>query len=100
MSERRAGIDLADIYMGSSGTPLDVLYPAKILEPVEPMLILPDVREQSNWFGRQHHYADPEGKYIFVFEGVVRSDMAYNTTLYVCLPFRVQGTPRSVKDNR
>jgi ABC-type Fe3+ transport system substrate-binding protein len=81
MSERRAETYLADIYIGSTGTPLDVLYPAKILEPVQPMLILPEVREQSNWFGRQHQYGDPEGKYIFVFEGVVRSDMAYNTTL-------------------
>jgi hypothetical protein len=81
MAERRAGKYLADIYLGSSGTPLDVLYPAKILEPVERFFILPEVRERSHWFRGQHHYADPEGKYIFVFEGVVRSDMAYNTKL-------------------
>jgi ABC-type Fe3+ transport system substrate-binding protein len=81
MGERRAGKHLADIYLGSSGTPLDILYPAKILEPIQPNLILPEVRDQANWFGKQHHYSDPEGKYIFVFEGVVRSDMAYNTTL-------------------
>lgn len=81
MGERRAGKYLTDIYLGSSGTPLDVLYPGKTLEPVQPILILPEVRNPSNWFGRKHHYADPEGKYIFVFEGVVRSDMAYNTTL-------------------
>jgi ABC-type Fe3+ transport system substrate-binding protein len=81
MSERRAGKYLTDIYLGSSGTPMDVLYPGKLLEPVPPMLVLPDVRDQSNWFRRQHHYADPEAKFIFVFEGVVRSDMAYNTTL-------------------
>jgi iron(III) transport system substrate-binding protein len=81
MAERRAGKYLTDIYLGSSGSPLDVLYPAKILEPIQTFLILPEVTDQSNWFRRQHHYADPEGKYIFVFEGVVRSDMAYNTTL-------------------
>jgi len=80
MAERRAGKYLTDMYLGSSGTPLDVLYPAKILLPVQTLMILPEVRDQSNWFQRQHHYADPEGKYIFVFEGVVRSDMAYNTT--------------------
>ena len=81
MGERRAGKYLTDLYLGASGTPLDVLHPAKILEPVQTLIILPEVRDQSNWFRRQHHYADPEGKYIFVFEGVVRSDMAYNTTL-------------------
>ena len=81
MGERRAGKFLTDMYLGASGTPLDVFYPAKILEPVQPILILPEVRDQSNWFRRQHQYADLEGKYIFVFEGLVRSDMAYNTTL-------------------
>ena len=33
MVERRAEKYLADIYMGSTGTPLDVFYPAKIIEP-------------------------------------------------------------------
>jgi ABC-type Fe3+ transport system substrate-binding protein len=81
MSERRAEKYLTDIYLGSSGTPVDVLYPAKFLEPLQPILVLPEVRDPSNWFRKQHHYADPEGKYVFVFEGVVRSDMAYNNTL-------------------
>lgn len=81
MAERRGGKYLADMYLGSSGTPLDVLYPAKTLEPVQNFMILPEVRERAHWFRGQHHYADPEGKYIFVFEGVVRSDMAYNTKL-------------------
>jgi ABC-type Fe3+ transport system substrate-binding protein len=81
MAERRADKYLADIYLGSTGTPLDVLYPAKALEPIAPLLILPEVKEPSNWFRKQHHYGDPDGKFIFVFEGVVRSDMAYNTNL-------------------
>jgi iron(III) transport system substrate-binding protein len=81
MSEKRAGKHLVDVYLGASGTPLDVLYPAKMLEPIPSLLLLPEVRDQSLWFGKRHHYGDPEGKYIFVYEGVVRSDMAYNTTL-------------------
>jgi ABC-type Fe3+ transport system substrate-binding protein len=88
MAERRADKYLADIYLGSTGTPLDVLYPAKVLEPIPPLLILPEIKEQSNWFQKQHHYGDPEDKYIFVFEGVVRSDMAYNTTLVDPKEFR------------
>lgn len=81
MTERRAGKQAADIYIGATGTPMDVLYPGKVLEPVPPLMILPEVKDPANWFRKQHHYADPENKYIFVFEGVVRSDMAYNTTL-------------------
>jgi iron(III) transport system substrate-binding protein len=81
MAERRAEKYVTDIYLGSSGTPMDVLHPAKVLEPVPAFMILPEVKDQSKWFRKQHHYADPEGRYIFVFEGVVRSDMAFNTAL-------------------
>jgi iron(III) transport system substrate-binding protein len=88
MAERRADKYLTDIYMGSTGTPLDIFYPAQILEPFQPLLILPQVKEPSNWFRKQHHYGDPEGKFIFVFEGVVRSDMAYNSTLVDPKEFR------------
>lgn len=81
MAERRAEKYVTDIYLGSSGTPMDVLYPAKALEPIPTFMILPEVKDQAKWFRKQHHYADPEGRHIFVFEGVVRSDMAFNTTL-------------------
>ncbi|HEY2989403.1 MAG TPA: extracellular solute-binding protein [Candidatus Binatia bacterium] len=81
MTERRAGKQAADVYIGATGTPMDVLYPGKVLEQLPPLMILPEVKEPSNWFRKQHHYADPENKYVFVFEGVVRSDMAYNTKL-------------------
>jgi ABC-type glycerol-3-phosphate transport system substrate-binding protein len=62
MAERRAEKYLTDIYLGSSGTPMDVLYPAKFLEPIDSIWILPEVREPSKRFSKQHHYADPEGK--------------------------------------
>lgn len=81
MAERRAEKYVTDIYLGSSGTPMDVLHPAKVLEPVPAFMILPEVKDQAKWFRKQHHYADPDQKYILVFEGVVRSDMAFNTTL-------------------
>jgi ABC-type Fe3+ transport system substrate-binding protein len=81
MAERRLGKFLSDLYLGSSGTPLAVLYPAKALEPAQTFMILPEVKDTASWFKRQHHYADPENRFILVFESVVRSDMAYNTTL-------------------
>jgi len=81
MAERRGEKYLADVYIGSTGTPLDVLYPAQLLEAIQPLLILPEVKDPARWLHKQHHYGDPEGKYIFVFEGVVRSDMAFNTNL-------------------
>ncbi|MGH7852145.1 MAG: hypothetical protein ACREP3_01790 [Candidatus Binatia bacterium] len=88
MAERRAEKYVTDLYLGSSGTPMDVLHPAQVLEPVPAFMILPEVKDQSNWFRKQHHYADPEARYIFVFEGVVRSDIG------------VQGAGRRVHDRR
>lgn len=81
MAERRGDKYVTDLYLGSSGTPLDVLHPAKALEPVASFMILPEVKDTTKWFRGQHHYADSESRFILVFEGVVRSDMAFNTNL-------------------
>jgi len=82
MNERRAGKYLADIYLAGIVTPYTIFYRAKILDPIPPLLILPEVVEESNWWGARHHYADPEGAYIFVFQGNVHGgENAYNVKL-------------------
>ena len=82
MNERRANKYLADLYISGNITPLTVFYRAKILEPVKPLLVLPEVVETSGWYEGKHHYDDPENRYIFVFEGTPRSgEITYNTQL-------------------
>jgi ABC-type Fe3+ transport system substrate-binding protein len=82
MSERRAGKYIADLYISGNITPLTVFHRAKILEPVKPLLLLPEVVEPSGWYEGKHHYDDPENRYIFVFEGTPRSgEITYNTKL-------------------
>jgi iron(III) transport system substrate-binding protein len=82
MSERRAGKYIADLYISGNITPLTVFHRAKILEPVKPLLLLPEVVDTSGWFEGKHHYDDPENSYIFVFEGTPRSgEITYNTKL-------------------
>ena len=82
MSERRGGKYMADLYISGNITPLTVFYRAKILEPVKPLLVLPEVLDTSGWFEGKHHYDDPENRYIFVFEGTPRSgEITYNTKL-------------------
>ena len=34
-------------------------------------MILPEVLDTSKWYGGKHWYADPENKYIFMFEGTI-----------------------------
>jgi iron(III) transport system substrate-binding protein len=80
MSERRAGRFAVDLYISGNISPLTVFHKAKILEPVSPLLLLPEVLDPSVWYEGKHHYDDPENRYIFVFEGTPRSgDITYNT---------------------
>lgn len=80
MSERRAEKFAVDLYISGNISPLTVFHRAKVLEPVKPLLLLPDVVDPSAWYEGKHHYDDPENRYIFVFEGTPRSgEITYNT---------------------
>lgn len=82
MAERRAGKYWGDIYIGGKGSLMRVLWPGKIFEPIKPLLILPEVVDQSKWWKGKHRYADPEEKYVFVFVGNPSGGMvAYNKNL-------------------
>ena len=71
LSERRAQKYLADLVVTGPGTPYYVLYRRKLLDPIKPTLILPEVTDTSKWWKGQHHYIDPERQYVFVFLGPV-----------------------------
>src|SRR5262247_8440 len=80
MSERRAEKFVVDLYISGNISPLTVFHRAKILEPIRPLLVLPEVVDTAGWFEGKHHYDDPENRYIFVFEGTARSgEITYNT---------------------
>jgi ABC-type thiamine transport system substrate-binding protein len=81
MAERRAGKYLADVARIGNTSPY-TLYQAKALQPIASAFILPEVKDLSKWWQGRHHYADPDGKYIFVPVGSVSVNMvAYNTEL-------------------
>ena len=81
MTERRAGKYLADVARVGNTSPY-TLYQAKALQPIAPAFVLPEVKDESKWWQGKHHYADPEGKYIFVSVGSVSVNMvAHNTEL-------------------
>ncbi len=83
LAERRAGKYLVDLFSGGPSTPYRVLYRGKALDPIKPMLLLPEVKDTSKWYGSRHHYADPKDAYLFIFEGSVSggASLAYNTDL-------------------
>lgn len=82
MNERRGEKYIPDLCITGNITPLTVFHKAKILEPIKPLLLLPEVVNESVWFEGRHHYNDPENRYIFIFEGTPRSgELTFNTKL-------------------
>ena len=49
MSERRAERFLSDMYVNGMTTGYNVFYKAKALDPIPPLLVLPEVTDTSKW---------------------------------------------------
>ncbi|HET9916005.1 MAG TPA: extracellular solute-binding protein [Candidatus Binatia bacterium] len=82
IAERRAGRFLADVYSGGTNSLYNTLYKGKVLDPLKPLLVLPEVTDVTKWFGNEHRYADPDGKFIFAFIGSPsNAQLSYNTNL-------------------
>ena len=81
MAERRAGKYLADLYIAGATSPLR-LHRAKFLDPIKPLLVLPEVLDGSNWLGGKHKYNDREQRYVFVYTGNPQiGTIGFNTNL-------------------
>jgi iron(III) transport system substrate-binding protein len=81
-AERRAGKFLADVLLGAPSSLYLNLYKAKIVEPLPPILVHPSVIDLSKWWMGKHHYIDPEGQYIFMYESALYGPpISFNTNL-------------------
>jgi ABC-type glycerol-3-phosphate transport system substrate-binding protein len=81
-AERRAGKFLADVFLGAPSAIYLNLYKAKIIEPLPPMLIHPSVTDPSKWWQGKHHYIDPEGQYILMYESELYGPpISFNTNM-------------------
>ncbi len=81
-TERRAGKYVADVITHGVNPNATLFYPGKSLAPIKPLLILPEVLDKSKWWRGKHYYADPEGKYVFVYVGEPQyGSLSYNTKL-------------------
>lgn len=81
LSERRAGKYLADLYVSGASTAYNVLYRAKVLDPIPPILLLPEVADLSKWWRGRHFYVDDDARYILSVNGAMQSFFSYNTQL-------------------
>jgi len=82
-SERRAGVYYWDVIIAGSTTVFKSLKPAGVLEPLEPALILPEVKDPKSWRGGELPFLDKDrtllaltrraGQYLYINTDQVKS---------------------------
>jgi ABC-type Fe3+ transport system substrate-binding protein len=78
ISETKAGIQYVDLHVGGNESALTRLLAEKALEPVEPYLVLPEVKDPKQWWGG-HIWVDTAKRFIYAFA-------AYQTVSLWCNP--------------
>ena len=70
-TERSAGIYSVDIFMTGVDSTVNTLYPEKLIDPLRPLMILPDVVDPGKWKTGKLWFTDPEEKFVLrVFRSV------------------------------
>jgi ABC-type Fe3+ transport system substrate-binding protein len=80
-AERKSGVFSADVWIGGTGTALSILLPNKMLTPLKPLLIDPDVTDPKRWYKGRHYFTDPVGSYILTWGASPGYIFAINTNL-------------------
>jgi iron(III) transport system substrate-binding protein len=79
--ERSSGIFAVDAFMVGSSTSINVLYADKMIDPLLPLLIRPEVTDGAKWKPGRPPFIDPEGRYILRLFSTIDSLVFINTDL-------------------
>ena len=79
-AEHAAGVRYFDLLISGTATPFSLLN-AGILEPVEPLLLLPEVKDPKRWFGG-HVWLDNAKRFIYAFQVYQSENIWHNPTLH------------------
>ncbi len=80
LRERRAGIYNVDVNLTGPQSAFGMLKAADMMERLDPILVLPEVRDPNQWLGGRLNWLDQE--HTFLGMGVsVQPKIAYNTNL-------------------
>ena len=78
-TERSAGVYSVDLYLAGPDTTANTLYGEKLIDPLKPLLILPEVTEPSKWKTGAPWFIDSEGRYVVRPFNSVASFLFINT---------------------
>lgn len=79
-AERRAGLYTADVTFKGNTTTVNDLKPAKVLDYLEPQLILPELLDPKVWWESKLPWVDKD-KMIFAMAASPELPISFNTTL-------------------
>jgi iron(III) transport system substrate-binding protein len=91
-AERQAGVQTIDVMIAGIQTMATILYREKMLEPIRPVLILPEVVDGSKWKKGKLWFSDPDDQYILRLSNTV------SVTFFINTQEIKRGTLRSVQD--
>jgi ABC-type Fe3+ transport system substrate-binding protein len=81
MAEQRAGLRQADLVLGGTDILLGTLKEKGLLQPIRPLLVLPEVLDNSAWFKGKLWFADSEDKYVAMWRAVPYISACVNTNV-------------------
>jgi iron(III) transport system substrate-binding protein len=76
--ERTSGLHTVDVYMAGAGSTFYTLQPEKMLDPLKPLLVTPEVTDPSKWKRGKPWFADAEEQYVLVLFSSVESLLMIN----------------------
>ncbi len=77
--ERASGVYAMDVYLSGPDTQYNVLYAEKMIDPLKPLMILPEVTDGSKWKPGKLVFMDTEDKYVLRLFSSVDSLLFINT---------------------
>jgi iron(III) transport system substrate-binding protein len=77
--ERAAGVYSIDVYLTGPDTTYNVLHAEKMIDPLRPMLILPEVTDGSKWKRGKLWFMDKEDEYVLRLFNSINGQFFINT---------------------
>jgi ABC-type Fe3+ transport system substrate-binding protein len=87
VDEAKSGVQYFDIHIGGTESIITGLLPEKVLEPVEPFFVLPEVRDPKQWWGG-HLWADNAKRFLYPFSAYQTVSLWSNSNEYKPSEFR------------
>ena len=78
--EFKAGVRHFDLHIGGSSSIISGMLDEGIIDPIDPWLMLPEVRDPKQWWGG-HLWVDAAKRFVYMFQAYLPESIWYNTEM-------------------